>query len=87
MRTMEYFKMRSNIRHSPFNILGLQWRNQNFELTTFLQNFLHNVNNPILYGEYEPQESVLCEFWLGLWLDFYGFKIVQIRLFHRISVL
>ena len=21
----------------------------------------------ILYGEYEPQASILCELWLGLW--------------------
>ena len=30
----------------------------------------------ILYGEYEPQASILCELWLGLWRHFYGFKIV-----------
>ena len=29
-----------------------------------------------LYGEYEPQASILCELWLGLWRHFYGFKIV-----------
>ena len=30
----------------------------------------------ILYGEYGPQASILCELWLGLWRYFYGFKIV-----------
>ena len=29
-----------------------------------------------LDGEYEPQASILCEHWLGLWRHFYGFKIV-----------
>ena len=40
-----------------------------------------------LYGEYEPQASILCELWLDLGRHFDGFKIVQIRLFHRIWVL
>ena len=31
----------------------------------------------ILYGEYEPQASILCELWLGLWRQFYGFKHVS----------
>ena len=30
----------------------------------------------ILFGEYEPQASILCELWLGLWCHFYGFEIV-----------
>ena len=30
----------------------------------------------ILYGEYEPQASILCELWPGLGRRFYGFKIV-----------
>ena len=30
----------------------------------------------ILYGEYEPQASILCEFWLGLWRHLHGSKIV-----------
>ena len=32
-------------------------------------------------GSYSPYKI-----WLGLWRNFYGFKMVQIRLFHRISV-
>ena len=30
----------------------------------------------ILYGEYEPQASILCELWQGLWRHLHGFKIV-----------
>ena len=30
----------------------------------------------ILYREYEPQASILCELWLGLWRHLHGFKIV-----------
>ena len=30
----------------------------------------------ILYGEYEPQASILCELWLGSWRHLHGFKIV-----------
>ena len=30
----------------------------------------------ILYGEYEPQASILRELWLGLWRHFNGFKTV-----------
>ena len=31
---------------------------------------------PILYGEYEPQVSIPCELWPGLWRDFYDFRTV-----------
>ena len=30
----------------------------------------------ILYGEYEPHASILCELWLGLWRHLHGFKIL-----------
>ena len=55
--------------------------NNNNELYFPKTNFpinIYSMKQPdlYLYGGYEPQASILCELWLGLWRHFYGFKIV-----------
>ena len=49
-----------------FYILGLQWRHQKFELTTFWTKFLRNVNNPILNAlcKFQVDIPIMHELWL-----------------------
>ena len=61
-----------------FQVYNVSNKNTFFGLTRYTM---------LLYGGYEPHASILCELWLGLWRHFYAFKIVWIRLFHRIDVL
>ena len=53
--------------------IRLQWR----EYCAHIDRKINTYSmKQILYGEHEPQASILCELWLGLWRHLHGFKIL-----------